>query len=340
GENPLKRLLKKLAEEKYWKQGSEFDFQYQDLINILIKIKAALQRDPPLVRCTAPCVIVGDLHGQFNDLMRVFDKFQDTKKDKPGWVMSKYVFLGDYVDRGKQSLEVIVFVFLLKVIHPDNVFTLRGNHECKPINRVYGFWQELVDRFDKENGNNLFHMFNEAFSYMPLACVISDSILCMHGGISPKLTSLDEIMKIPKPLPDPNTCELACDLMWADPMIGLKGFKPNAIRGVSVHFGEDVLATTMDALGIHLIIRGHQMMMNGYNFFAGKRLATVFTAASYYPDRANRGGVAQVNASGLVGFHVIVPNTEGGGEKVFRGDHEDANKYDIGYILNQADEKV
>ncbi|GMS88153.1 hypothetical protein PENTCL1PPCAC_10328, partial [Pristionchus entomophagus] len=270
--------------------------------------------------------------------MRVFDKFHDPKKNKPGWLTQQYVFLGEYVDRGKQSLKVIAFVFLLKIKFPHEVFILRDNHECKAINRVYGFHQELTQRFDKELGNNFFHMFNEAFSYMPLACVIGDSILCMHGGISSKLTSLDEIMKIPKPLPDPNANELACDLMWADPMIGLKGYKPNAIRGVSVHFGEDVLATMLVTLNIDLIVRAHQMMMNGYNF--NKRLVTVFTAASYYPDKANRGGVLQVDRQGTLGFHVIVPNTEGGGEKVFRGDHSDANELDVGYILSEADAKV
>ncbi|KAF8359349.1 hypothetical protein PRIPAC_94344 [Pristionchus pacificus] len=337
--HPLYRLMKKLSEDAYAKSGDQFEFHYNDLVQILIKIKSALSKEPPLVRIAPPVVIVGDIHGQFNDLNRMLDTFGDREMDVPGVLRKNFVFLGDYVDRGKQSLEVIVYVFIMKILFPTQVFLLRGNHECKPINRVYGFMQEMQERFDKNEGNNLFHMFNEAFTHMPLACLVSGVILCMHGGISPRLTSLDEINKIPKPLVDPNSNELACDLLWSDPMIGLKGFKPNAIRGVSVHFGEDVLHSTMAELGVKLIVRGHQMMMNGFNFFGNQRLVTVFTAASYYPDRANRGAVLHVDESGCMGFHLLSPHS-GGGEKVFRGDVEDSNKYDTGYTLSVADEKV
>ncbi|GMR39904.1 hypothetical protein PMAYCL1PPCAC_10099, partial [Pristionchus mayeri] len=336
---PPYRLLKKLAEKETSIDGEQYPFKYNDLIQILIRIKSTLQLDTPLVRCTLPAVIVGDIHGQFPDLQRMFSNF--SVKGKAGWLMHPYVFLGDYVDRGKQSLEVIVFAFLLKIKFKKSIFLLRGNHECKAINRVYGFLQELQERFGQEQGMALFHMFNEAFTHMPLACLVGKIILCMHGGISPKLTSLDDIMKIPKPLVDPNTNELACDLMWADPMINLKGFKPNAIRGVSVHFGEDVLHATMAQLGVKLIVRGHQMMMNGYNFFANRKLVTVFTAASYYPDRANRGAVLHISSTGAMGFYSLTPAPlKAGGYKVFYGDHEDANKYDVGYILSVADEKV
>ncbi|KAF8358170.1 hypothetical protein PRIPAC_93165 [Pristionchus pacificus] len=331
---PMYRLMKKLSEDAFAKHGDLFDFRYNDLLQILIKIKSILSKEPPLVRTSPPVVIVGDIHGQFSDLSRMLDYFGDRHQEVPGWLSKNFVFLGDYVDRGRQSLEVIVFVFLMKITFPDKVFLLRGNHECKPINRVYGFQVELAERFEKEQGSNLFHMFNEAFTHMPLACLVGGIILCMHGGISPRLTSLDEINKIPKPLVDPNSNELACDLMWADPMMGLKGFRANAIRGVSVHFGEDVLHSTMAQLGVKLI-----MMMNGFNFFGNQKLVTVFTAASYYPDRANRGAVLHVDDSGRMGFHVLSPHS-GGGEKVFTGEHEDANRFDVGYIMSVADEKV
>ncbi|GMT17416.1 hypothetical protein PFISCL1PPCAC_8713, partial [Pristionchus fissidentatus] len=178
--------------------------------------------DPSLVRCALPCVVIGDIHGQFTDLFRMFSHF--SKGSKPGWLAHRFVFLGDYIDRGPRSLEVIVFVFLLKIRFPKSIFLLRGNHECKPINRAYGFLMELESRFDKvEKGNDMFHMFNEAFTHLPFACLVGTSVLCMHGGISDKLTSLEAIEQIPKPLVDPNTNQLACDLLWADPMLGLKG---------------------------------------------------------------------------------------------------------------------
>ncbi|GMT17410.1 hypothetical protein PFISCL1PPCAC_8707, partial [Pristionchus fissidentatus] len=287
----------------------QFNFKYQDLIQVLIRIKSTLMADPPLVRCSIPCVIVGDLHGQYVDLFRMFSYFKIDSK--PGWLTQRYVFLGDYVDRGSQSLEVIVFLFLLKIKFPKSIFLLRGNHECKPINRVYGFLQELEQRFEKEIANDMFHMFNEAFTHLPFACLVGSAILCMHGGISEKLTSLEAIEQIPKPLIDPNTHQLACDLLWADPMIGLYGFRDNAVRGVSVHFGSDVLHATLDRLGLQMIVRGHQMMMNGFNFFgerfSKKSLVTVFTAPSYYPDRPNRGAVMIVRENGKVGFKILTP---------------------------------
>ncbi|GMT17417.1 hypothetical protein PFISCL1PPCAC_8714, partial [Pristionchus fissidentatus] len=94
---------------------------------------------------------------------------------------------------------------------------------------------------------------------LPFACLVGSAILCMHGGISEKLTSLEAIEQIPKPLIDPNTHQLACDLLWADPMLGLKGYTDNKVRGVSVNFGADVLQATMDKLNIQMIVRGHQV---------------------------------------------------------------------------------
>ncbi|KAF8385483.1 hypothetical protein PRIPAC_74625 [Pristionchus pacificus] len=339
-----------LASQRY--SGNYFNFKFSDILRVLVEIRGIFENEKMLIECQTPVVVVGDLHGQYTDLLRAFNLFNvgTGAKVRPGYLTQRFVFTGDYVDRGKQSLEVIMLLFLLKIKFKKSYLLLRGNHECKAINRVYGFKAELEERFDKDESNKLFHMFNEVFTYMPLACLVSGSILCMHGGIAPSATCLDDIRNIPKPLIDPPEDEIGCDLLWADPMIGLKGHRPNSVRGVSKHFGEDVLEDFMKRLDLTLVVRGHQMMMNGFNFFHDKRLVTVFTASSYYPDRANNGVVMYINREGRCGFKILTPQEEkgegrgdstgqekgggvGAGGKVFRGAHDDANAYDTGYVV-------
>ncbi|GMT09589.1 hypothetical protein PFISCL1PPCAC_886, partial [Pristionchus fissidentatus] len=347
----LTELIMTMSSQRY--SGNYFDYKFNDILRVLIEIKEVFRNEKALVECQTPVVIVGDLHGQYHDLLRMFNSFNDNSQPdniRPGFLTSRYVFLGDYVDRGKQSIEVVMLLFLLKIKFNKAFLLLRGNHESKSINRVYGFKAELEERFDKGDASKLFHMFNEVFTYMPLACLVGGSILCMHGGISPKLKSLDDIREIPKPLVDPNENAIAIDLLWADPMIGLKGSKPNEVRGVSVHFGEDVLEEIMQRLGLTLVVRGHQMMMAGFRCYHGRKLVTIFTATSYYPDRQNTGAVMVVSRDGRVGFKFLTPvDDKKNGEsvklancqersvidskKIFRGAHDDANDYDTGYLV-------
>ncbi|KAJ1360451.1 hypothetical protein KIN20_019422 [Parelaphostrongylus tenuis] len=100
-----------------------------------------------LAKINPPIVIVGDIHGQYIDLLRMFSKFSEGNQH--GSMRVKYIFLGDYVDRGRRSLECICLVLTLKILFPRKYQLLRGNHECKGINRVYGFYDELLDRFEK-----------------------------------------------------------------------------------------------------------------------------------------------------------------------------------------------
>lgn len=126
--------------------------------------------------------MAGDIHGQLGDLLRLFEfgKFPPE---------SNYLFLGDYVDRGKQQIETIMLLFALKVKFPENFFMLRGNHECPRINRIYGFYDECKKRY----GIKLWKRFAVTFSFLPLCALISDKVLCMHGGISPDLKSIDQL---------------------------------------------------------------------------------------------------------------------------------------------------
>jgi serine/threonine-protein phosphatase PP1 catalytic subunit len=146
-----------------------------------------------LLELMAPITIIGDIHGQYEDLLRHFDKCGFPPK-------TNYLFLGDYVDRGKRSLESICLLLEYKIKYPNNIFLLRGNHECASINRIYGFYDECKRRYNIK----LWKTFTDCFNCLPIAALIEDIILCMHGGLSPDLHDLQRLRNIPRPLDVPD----------------------------------------------------------------------------------------------------------------------------------------
>lgn len=168
---------------------------------------------------------------------------------------ANYLFLGDYVDRGKQSLETICLLLAYKVRYPDKVFLLRGNHEEAKINRIYGFYDECKRRFNVR----LWKIFTECFNCLPVTALIDEKILCMHGGLSPDLQSLDQITEIERPTDVPDS-GLLCDLLWSDPNPRINGWI-DSDRGVSCTFGADAVAEFLEKTDLDLICRGHQVCM-------------------------------------------------------------------------------
>jgi serine/threonine-protein phosphatase PP1 catalytic subunit len=160
----------------------------------------------------------GDVHGQYYDLLRLFEYGGFPPE-------SNYLFLGDYVDRGSQSIETIILLFSYKIKYPENFFLLRGNHECAAINKIYGFFDECKRRYSPK----LWKLFTEAFNCMPIAALIDEKIFCMHGGLSPDLDSLDLIKKINRPTDIPES-GLMCDLLWSDPDESVEGKNKNKKR--------------------------------------------------------------------------------------------------------------
>lgn len=132
--------------------------------------------------------ICGDVHGQYYDLLRLFEYGGYPPE-------SNYLFLGDYVDRGKQSVECICLLLAYKIKYPENFFILRGNHECASINRIYGFYDECKRRYSIK----LWKTFIDCFNCLPIAAIIEEKIFCMHGGLSPDLNSMEQICRIMRP---------------------------------------------------------------------------------------------------------------------------------------------
>jgi serine/threonine-protein phosphatase PP1 catalytic subunit len=158
-----------------------------------------------LLELEAPLKICGDIHGQYSDLLRLFEYGGFPP-------CANYLFLGDYVDRGKQSLETICLLLAYKIQYPENFFILRGNHESAGINRIYGFYDECKRRYTIK----LWKVFSDMFNCLPIAALVDEKILCMHGGLSPELSSFQQIADIQRPSDVPDM-GLMCDILWSDP---------------------------------------------------------------------------------------------------------------------------
>jgi len=249
---------------------------------------------PILLELEAPIKIVGDVHGQYYDLLRLFEYGGFPPE-------ANYLFLGDYVDRGKQSLETVCLLLAYKVKFPENFFLLRGNHECASINRIYGFYDECKRRFSVR----MWRTFTDCFNTLPVTALVDDKILCMHGGISPELKSFEQIRRIMRPTDVPDT-GLLCDLLWSDPDRDVSGWGEND-RGVSYTFGADVLTKFLNKHDLDLICRAHQVVEDGYEFFARRQLVTLFSAPNYCGEFDNAGAMMSVDDTLMCSFQILKP---------------------------------
>jgi serine/threonine-protein phosphatase PP1 catalytic subunit len=270
-----------------------------ELKYLCIKSMEIFMQESSFLELTAPIIICGDIHGQYRDLIRLFD-FGGSPQKK------QYLFLGDYVDRGKNSIECIALLLAYKVKYPKNIYLLRGNHESEMINRTYGFFDECRRRYNLRT----WKIFSDCFNWLPIAALVNERILCMHGGISPDLQSLNNIKQIVRPTEVPDK-GLLCDLLWSDPEKGAEDWASNS-RGISVLFNENLVEKALDELDIDLICRAHQVVEEGYEFFAQRKLVTVFSAPNYCGEFDNSGAFMIVNKDLMCGFKVLVAEIKSG----------------------------
>lgn len=252
-----------------------------------------MQQDP-LLELEAPIKVVGDIHGQYHDLLRLFD-FGGFPPE------SNYLFLGDYVDRGKQSLEVIILLLVYKCKYPENFFMLRGNHECAAITRIYGFYDECKRRYNIK----VWKFFCDVFNKLPFVAIIDDKIFCVHGGLSPEVMNMDQIRKISRPTDVPEV-GMVCDFLWADPDLDLSGWAESD-RGVSYIFGPDVVKSFLHKHDFDVVVRAHQVVADGYEFFADRKLITLFSAPNYCGEFDNCGAMMEIDAQLACSFKVLKP---------------------------------
>ncbi|THV04970.1 phospho protein phosphatase PPZ [Dendrothele bispora CBS 962.96] len=249
---------------------------------------------PTLIELSPPVKIVGDVHGQYSDLIRLFEMCGFPPA-------ANYLFLGDYVDRGKQSLETILLLLCYKIKYPENFFLLRGNHECANVTRVYGFYDECKRRCNIKTWKT----FIDVFNCLPIAAIVASKIFCVHGGLSPSLHSMEDIKRIQRPTDVPDY-GLLNDLLWSDPSDTTLDWEDNE-RGVSYCFGKGIINEFLVRYDMDLICRAHMVVEDGYEFWNDRTLVTVFSAPNYCGEFDNYGACMSVSEDLLCAFELLKP---------------------------------
>jgi len=282
-------IIDRLLEVRGSKPGKPVQLTENEIKELCYRSREIFINQPILLELEAPIKICGDVHGQYYDLLRLFE-YGGFPPD------SNYLFLGDYIDRGKMSLETVCLLLAYKIKYPENFFLLRGNHECASINRIYGFYDECKRRHTIK----LWKIFTDCFNCLPIAALVDDKILCMHGGLSPELVKIDTIKNIVRPTDVPDT-GLLCDLLWSDPDKDVNEWGEND-RGVSFTFGEDIVNKFCQRNDIDLICRAHQVVEDGYEFFCKRQLVTLFSAPNYCGEFDNSGAMMSVDDTLMCSF--------------------------------------
>jgi serine/threonine-protein phosphatase PP1 catalytic subunit len=298
-------IIQKLLEVRGSKPGKQVNLTENEIKSLCVKSRDIFISQPMLLELEAPLKICGDVHGQYYDLLRLFEYGGFPPE-------ANYLFLGDYVDRGRQSLETICLLLAYKIKYPENFFILRGNHESSTINRLYGFYDECKRRYSIR----LWKIFGDCFNCLPVAALIDEKILCMHGGISPELTSLEQISKIFRPTDVPDS-GLLCDLLWSDPDKDVPAWEDNE-RGVSYVFGPEIVTLFLKKHELDLICRAHQVVEDGYEFFSKRQLVTVFSAPNYCGEFDNSGAMMTVDESLMCSFQILKPSDKNN-SKIVKG---------------------
>ena len=287
-------IIEKLLSVRGNKPGKQVDLKEEEIKFLIDKSLPIIKEQKMLVELEAPLHVCGDIHGQYYDLLRIFEHC-----GYPGEY--SYLFLGDYVDRGKQSLETVCLLLCYKIKYPEKVTLLRGNHESSVTNRIYGFYDECKRRYNVR----IWRSFTELFNWLPVAAIIDEKILCMHGGLSPELKNLQNIQDISRPTDIPDS-GLLCDLLWSDPDKDVLEYDEND-RGVSVIFGEKIVQDFNKKNDLDLIIRAHQVVDDGYEFFAQRQLITIFSAPNYCGEFDNSAGIMIIDDSLTCSLKVLRP---------------------------------
>lgn len=237
--------------------------------------------------------IVGDIHGNLYDLFRIFYASGPPPQ-------SRFLFLGDYVDRGEFSLEVITLLVSLMISYPESIYLLRGNHEFASVNKTYGFYEQMMT---KENGEALWCRFQEIFAWLPLTAVVNNTSFCVHGGISPTFPRIRMVVRFQRPINDYSDPTLT-DLLWSDPTTFFEEYGLSK-RGTGNAYGTAAVNEFLTANGMERIIRAHQCVFEGIEEFNGGKVITVFSTSYYSHDLPNKCGLLHMNEDGAL-FPIIL----------------------------------
>ncbi|GLT77719.1 hypothetical protein SLA2020_492810 [Shorea laevis] len=289
-----KNVIAHLLKPRGWKPPvrRQFFLDCNEIADLCDNAERIFSSEPTVLQLKAPIKIFGDLHGQFGDLMRLFDEY-GAPSTAGDIAYIDYLFLGDYVDRGQHSLETITLLLALKVEYPHNVHLIRGNHEAADINALFGFRIECIERMGERDGIWAWHRINRLFNWLPLAALIEKKIICMHGGIGRSINHVEQIETIQRPITMEAGSIVLMDLLWSDPTENdsVEGLRPNARGPGLVTFGPDRVMEFCNNNDLQLIVRAHECVMDGFERFAQGHLITLFSATNYCGTANNAGAI-------------------------------------------------
>jgi len=270
----------------------------KDVIRLLLHLTSCYEKMPNICEIQTDekvddshITVCGDTHGQFYDLINIFELNGMPSRENP------YLFNGDFVDRGSFSCEVILTLLVFKAYDLECIHLTRGNHEGLSMNTMYGFKTESDAKY-----SGLFDLFSHFFNTLPLAYLINKKILVLHGGLfSEDGVKLSDIQKLNRFQQIPES-GIMCEMLWSDPH-DLLGRAPSK-RGVGCHFGPDVSRKFLDDNNLDLLIRSHEMKNDGYEWQHGRRVLTVFSAPNYVDTMGNKGAFVRIGNDGVKGMKI------------------------------------
>ena len=262
-------------------------------LHLITHASLLFRKEPNILILSDPITIVGDIHGQYYDFLKILEIGGNPDS-------TRYLFLGDYVDRGVFSIEVLLLLYAIKINYPNNVYMLRGNHESRQMTTFFNFRSEVLHKYDLD----VFEAIMESFDSLPLACVVNKKFLALHGGISPDLNSLTDIERLDR-FSEPPKNGLFCDLLWSDPVDSATGslvekYKYNTARSCSYYFGQQAACKLLKNLGLSSIIRAHEAQLEGYKMhrWNGQNkfpvVITLFSAPNYCDCYNNKGALLKL----------------------------------------------
>uniref|UniRef100_A0A674IRE3 Serine/threonine-protein phosphatase n=1 Tax=Terrapene triunguis TaxID=2587831 RepID=A0A674IRE3_9SAUR len=259
------------------------------VLQLLHETKKLLKQMPNIIHLSTSyskeITICGDLHGKLDDLLLIFYKNGLPSEENP------YLFNGDFVDRGENSIEILIILFAFLLVYPNHLHLNRGNHEDHIMNLRYGFTKEVMKKY-RSHSKKILNLLQDVYSWLPLATVIDSKVLIVHGGIS-DTTDLD-FLNLFKRNKVRDHASILLPLFCCDPK-NQNGCTPNKVRGGGCYFGPDVTARLLKRYNLKMLIRSHECKQEGYEISHDGQVITIFSASNYYEDGSNRGAYLKLN---------------------------------------------